>query len=618
MERHSDKHIVVLDFNKKTIRYLKEKTVSGNSVFWVYFGKNVSNFLEIKRTLGSCGVNIPISEKLQANAEKYRQDFIDGLGSLAAGTRNPWWYLTSISEKNPYVSDLYLNFCYLKTFFGISWPQGNTVFVICESPSLIKTIVENSSDITGIEYLPLISLHEKVVQRISSKIHQFFHKSFFILRFVSRIMLARLLSFFKRKRCMEGQDNPIVIHSWADYRSFSSDKQYSDIYFGDLPERLNNEGRSYFLLVDILPTIWYLTALKKIFAVKKPVHLFEDFLGFSDILDAITIFSKIPQCIPQKTSISGLLITDLLQDELQKDHQNSRIELSYLYYAAGKRMARTYNIFSFVYTFENHIWEKMMIMGIHEITDVTRIIGYAHATVNSTELSYSLSSREKDYIPLPDCILVNGEKPKNVLVASGFDATRIHVLGSIRYGNLLSPMIQNDLPKTESRILVILSADINRSLEMMNKCIEAFGQTPQFLITFKPHPIQKTSVIFEFSKGLPQRFQVSLEPLQGLLKITDAVIFSDSTASVEAAALGIPLLHIKSDFLIDTNIFNKDQFVPSVSSPDDIRISASMLIQQPEASLMAYKSHILTSIQGLFAPVDENVMMREIVLKDES
>jgi hypothetical protein len=617
MEYTSERHIVVLNYNIKSIHQIRNSNESDKSFFWVYLGKNVSHFLDIKMTLGSVGENIPISEVLQANAEKNRQDFIDCLGDLAAGSMNPWWYLTSMSEKNQYISDLYLNFCYLKTFFEISRYRKGTIFVICESQYLIKAIVENSSGTPDIEIRFFLTVSDKIIQPTISFIQRIKNKTFFILRFFARICLARSIWFLKYRSGQVGPGNPVVIHSWADHRSFSSDNTYADIYFGDLAEKLENTRSEVFLLIDFLPTILFPQALIKIHALNKPWHLFEEFITFSDLVDALVISSKMPQSLLQQTTISELSISELINEELINDRQKSRAELSYLYYAAGKRMSGSNNILSFIYTFENHIWEKMMIKGIREITDKTRIIGYAHATVNSMELSYSVSRSERDILPMPDSILVNGKKPKQVLTESGFETRMIHILGSLRYGNLFFPS-QKEPFSGQSRILVILSADNNRSLEMMNKCIQAFRDRSDSHITFKPHPIVKTSPIFKFSKDLPSWFHVSLDPLNTLLRATDVVIFSDSTASVEAAALGIPILHIKSDFLIDTNIFEKDNYVPSVSSPDQIRLCTSALLQLSGAALMEYKENIMQSIRDIFSPVDEKVLAHEILLNKES
>ena len=106
----------------------------------------------------------------------------------------------------------------------------------------------------------------------------------------------------------------------------------------------------------------------------------------------------------------------------------------------------------------------------------------------------------------------------------------------------------------------------------------------------------------------PGQFSLSTEPLGTLLDDTDVVLYSESTASVEAVARGIPILHVKSDFLIDIDIFEESHIFRSANSPDQIRTFAFELFrftrESPEESRAA--------IRDLFSPVDDNVLIKEI------
>lgn len=612
MAQDSDNNLVVLPQGKRSLAHVLDFALTGSPFSWVYFGKDVSFSIDLKNQIGSSGKNIPVGELLQRNARKYRQEYIDYLGSCAAGSQDTWYYLTSISEKNPDVSNLYLHFCYLKTFFDVAEHHNGRIFVICQDQGLIRSIQANVTANSRIEIFPLDDRITDFFHTCCLKCQKMKNKFVFLLRFTLRIFLARIVSRVCDRAPLNGVQPPVVIHSWADQRSFALNGCYDDIYFGSLAQKIEAIPQKYFFLIDILPTILYPRALRKMILVKKPWRLFEEYLSFSDVTEAIAISSEITRRPLFRHTLQDLDISPLIEEELFLDRQGARTELSYLYYAAGKRLSELHAPASFWYTFENHIWEKMIIRGLKE-SGYPRIIGYAHSTVNDMYLAYSLSLVERSIHPLPDRILVNGNKPRQILVASGFDDSRIHIVGSLRYGDLLSPVPER-IKGVRKKILVILSADINRSLEMISKCSDAFRSCNGVSVIFKSHPIQKLSGIASTVQQLPGHFSVSIEPLGTLLKDTDVAIYSDSTASVEAAARGIPILHVKSDFLIDINIFEESRLFRSASSPDQIRSITGELSGSTSGSSEEFRA----AIRDLFSPVDDYVLMQEISSDIES
>jgi len=606
MDPAKKKPVIVAGYSKKTITGILDSVGPEDQVIWAYLGKNVSTFLEIKTIFGTRGENIPVGELLQANAAECRQDFIDLLGEYAAGFEDSLWYLTSISEKNPFVSDLYLNFCYLKTAIDLINSRVEPFFIIFEDPCLVKAIGDNTGAVLEreIRLSPTFSHSSRMVQKT---IRRIMSKSVFVSRFMLRICLARAFRLLRSRAPEQGQASPILIHAWTDERSFAQKNKFVDIYFGRLSEKIEKFQKEYFLFLDVLPTMFYPHALLKLVRLEKPCRLFEEFISFSDVIHSLSVTSGIPTKTYSNAVLSGLDIVSLLTEETEKDRQTARAELSYLYFCAGKKIASSCNPRSIFYTFENHIWEKMLIVGIRKISRKVRLIGYAHATVNTMELSYSVSGAEKQIIPLPDHILVNGKTPKKVLTDSGFDPARIFILGSLRFGSMHLPPPQK--PQTGRKtILVVLSADINRSLEMISKVRDAFLHSPDVSIVFKPHPIQKISRILQHTGDLPLHFTVSTASLDALLERTDMVIFSDSTASVEAAARGIPILHLTSDFLIDINIFDQSSIVRSVGDPQEIQTVSEELFRLRRDERIRYQE----LVHALFSPINDDVLEQEI------
>jgi hypothetical protein len=74
------------------------------------------------------------------------------------------------------------------------------------------------------------------------------------------------------------------------------------------------------------------------------------------------------------------------------------------------------------------------------------------------------------------------------------------------------------------------------------------------------------------------------------------------------------LLHIKSNFTIDINIFEDTSIVPSANSPEQIRSIAMKILNRNEFS----SDSIQNVIGELFAPVDEEKLRSIISAEKES
>ncbi len=114
-----------------------------NVDYWVYLGKHATRCADIETIFGDTIKKKEIGEELQNASRSHRQNYINFIGNLAKSEKTPFWYLTSLSEKNPYVSQFFLNFCYIQALITIISDNRVTICVFCESSALIKSIKKN-------------------------------------------------------------------------------------------------------------------------------------------------------------------------------------------------------------------------------------------------------------------------------------------------------------------------------------------------------------------------------------------------------------------------------------------------------------------------------------------
>lgn len=605
--KKKQKIVLILSKPEYAIKFFSTNT-SNELDYWIYLGKNVIVFSEIEKVIGNRIKRIDTGKDLQDAARTLRKPYIDFVGSLSRNENKMAWILTSISEKNVYLSDLFLMLCYLETLDHEIKKYPGGICVFCEEPVLIRAILKNFEKYANLEIQCFNSTATTIQESIQKKLTLHKDQALFIICYFLRISCARILHILNISGQNIQKNKPVIaIHTWIDKRSFSNINSYSDVHFGNLGHLLEMNNKDFFYMFDILTLTELPRILINMSKVKISWKLFEDFLEFSDIFRAFYMAKRRKKEGKNDVFFSGREVSVLLNAGYAQDKYSLRPELSYLYYFAAKNMTRQFSVKTFIYTFENHIWEKMTIEGIRESSPHTKIVGYAHGTVDKMYLGYSLSVTEKNLIPTPDVILVNGHQAQEILFKSGFEDTNIQIIGSLRHGNLT---FINKRNKTErkSEILVVLSYDLYRSLEMIFKCVKAFSGTEDLSITFKPHPIINLEILMKFAGSLPKTFSFSSKSISTLFETANLVIYSDSNASVEAASLGIPFLHIKSDFTIDMNIFEDVELIPSVSSPQQIRIQ-SLKILNGEYPLF---EEIQMYVKKIFSLVDENKILEII------
>jgi hypothetical protein len=575
---------------------------------WVYLGTDICLSTQIGELIGTAAERLIIGDDLQECAGRYRQDYVDFVGKLSEKTNSPLWFFTSLSEKNPFLSNFFLYFCYVKLCLKYITENRYNLVIVCEDREildLLRANLQNSPSCT-------VTFHDSpadvYLYPFISLVHKIKNKCIFLIRFLLRAACAKIFSFAMRsKRQNMQEDSAILIHSWTDLRSFPKKSVYNETYLGRIGDFLEQRGCTVIYLSDVLPTLWYPKALCRLLKADKKIFLMEEFLSFRDIISCLFFVSKNYPDAPQDAIFLGIDVTSLIVHEYTRDKASFRTEQCYLNFFISQRILRSVTLNSFLFTFENHIWEKAFCEGLKK-NRMIKTIGYSIVFINRMYTCYSHSMYEKETSPVPDIILVSGSQGKEKLTEFGFKPDRIAIGGAVRYPSL--QISGKPLRVTgEKNILVALSGSLNASLELTYVSIRSFAELKKVNILIKCHPTVPFQHISPYLPDLPEHFTIVEKTIPELLDISDIVVYTESTVSVEAAARGIPLIHIKSDISIDINIFDGMTSVPSSSNPKIIRETAQEILENKQKSELLSKD----IIKDLFAPVDTDLIAKKIL-----
>ncbi|MHB8163414.1 MAG: hypothetical protein ACYDDV_03580 [Methanoregula sp.] len=544
---------------------------------------------------------VEIGDELQDTALDLREEYIHYIGKLSETSCDISWYWTSLSEKNPFISDAFLNFCYLKASTQIIKKGQGNFFIICESRAVMECIRMTLASDTSLE----IRLYDSAITKLSFSLREVCltlkSHGVFVLRFSLRAVLARIFAFFSyRRRSTLKLSRATSIHSLIDKRTFKNPSRYEDIFLGDLGAQLEDRNQNIVYICNILPTFFYPLAVTILFKRKEKCILADEFLTPVDPLVALYTVHHLYPGIPSAPRFSDMDVSPIIREEIQNDLHGVHSAHAYLHYLMGMRMSERFDFSVFIYHFENNMWEKMICAGIRQHSPNCRIIGHQHTSINIMDTNYYVSGFEKSSMPLPDLIVTIGNRARNVLIHGGFDPNRVVIGGALRYPALLEN--QQSCPETlHKKILIATTDDVNASLELIIKCIHAFRDYKNHTIIVKFHPTLPVRYVLPHLNDIPGNFVIRTDPVDVLLPECGLVIYTATSVSVEALARGIPILHIRSDMVIDRDIYEKEDNIASASKPDDILKAAEDLLGKQREN----QSTTSTLIGEMFSPVSE-------------
>ncbi|MCK4245164.1 MAG: hypothetical protein KAX20_06015, partial [Candidatus Omnitrophica bacterium] len=465
--------------------------------------------------------------------------------------------------------------------------------------------------------------HKQEIHRLESSGHSILaslrnalgivvYKGYFVARSIYRLLLARYYKLNQiPNRKLQEREGLVLLHNWVDQRSFDANGRYRDSYFGGLAGHLRNKGKSVVIVPHILPTVSYRQTLKKMVSSSENFLVPESFLEIPDISRVLV---KTMRNLPAKRAypaFEGIEVSEIIIDECRRDWGGTAAASSLLLYEVVKHWQKAgIPIDTFIYAYENQVWEKAYCMALREFYPSTKIIGYQHATVPKMLLNYFFSKDELSILPFPDKVITNGRYFERLFKESGYAPEKVVCGGAIRYAVMMNKGKATSVKKGISSpvILVTPSIDKNESIELIRKVLAAFGEKNRYKIILKLHPVVPYSSIARALGSLPENFIVSDKPVSELLKESHVLLYTCSATSIEALSLGVPVLHIKSDFMIDRD--NLSDFPSSIrqsaKNKDAIVRETEKILKTDERELSEQRLTWKELVSEMLGPVDES------------
>lgn len=426
---------------------------------------------------------------------------------------------------------------------------------LCKYLALTR-LIDNAKQNIRIENLDRISLEalNKYVQRqgYSYRCNRFtlvmqrlLHSSprFLFKLFLLTIYELILLTLSKILLEKPVDDYEYGFLSFFDYRSKDSKGRYQDPYFQPLMGYLRLRGRKFLVIVNLLQTKRWLKTFRTLFSIRRmgqytKVITVERLLSVRDILNVARLSIKSSILFRNPIRYKGQDISDLLKLSLREDiTDRSNWFFAYKNYYLSKRLSEMSALKRIFYPFENHPWEKMLVLQRNENGRRPKLIAFQHSSFSFKSLNHFPAKQERDLPIYPDKILTVGQIPKEILEKHGH-----YPEGTLQEGCALRHPYLFSNHKTSRRtrskkVAFAFSSDARTYAPILKNLKKIFGKE-NVLVYLKTHPLVDETKIF--SLPLPINFVKAQDiPWENLFREIDFLLYHDNSLGIEALQYGV-------------------------------------------------------------------------------
>lgn len=365
---------------------------------------------------------------------------------------------------------------------------------------------------------------------------------FFALCEVLFALLCKILI----RRPVGSREN--VIFSFFDHRSRGQGGGYRDPYFQPLIEHLRNRGERFLVVVHLMgvrnPGI-VIRAFLDLRRMARTIDVVpaQRLLSCADILRAAFWSLGAEIRLSERILYKGCDIGPLLNVSLREDfsHRNNWF-FAYKSRLLAEHILRDYSPKRIIYPYENHPWEKMMIVRRNQLRSGTKLVGFQHTSFSIKLLNHFPSEAERGLPIHPDRILTAGRILKEALSEHGcFPPGVVQEGCALRHGYLFEGRESHVSRGRTRKAAFAFSSDARTYPAIISNLLKIFTD-PGVTLYLKAHPLLDEGKIFP--EQMPAHFVraagISWEKLYDEI---DLLLYHDNSLGIEAMRYRITSCH---------------------------------------------------------------------------
>jgi hypothetical protein len=559
--------------------------------------------MEFKEALRGLSVIKDISARIQDTAALLRRPFYKLTAKLGLKYNSLEWWTSDISERNTMKSNLFLHCCYIY-MVSETMDEERDICVIADNTAVIKNInyLAEQRGIEVIKNCPVAIKDHLPLEIVLGLSKLVLHLGIYTL--------ARLNRAYHRvvtKKFGPTKNPDVILHTWVDEKCFGKDGQFKDRYYTVLPDHYRAKGIIWATFItfsyrNIKRSFW--SACSFLHTSLEHFIIPEDYYHIGDYLLPFEIWVKRRRFVFRETILEGVDLSILLDEYNRKEP----VHFESMYYLLFKRLAQKGIKPALVIEgFENMFTDKLMQLGVRKFMPGTVVYGFYHVVPPPNVLCFFIDADERDVAPLPDRIISNGTRYRDILIREHFPAERIVVGSALRYYYLYNLKKSSHKAGEDFRVLLVFPVEREAVIELFQKAKEAIEGLSRYKMILKPHPMQ-TKIIDTLKNEFLPGTQVFTGGMDDALGLCDVVVSAATGAVLDCVMADKEVIRVGRSTQIDFDpLAWFHEFGKPCYSINELReklLDAERRMKSPDYQSPRYSA----MLPELFSPISEDLM----------
>jgi len=501
---------------------------------------------------------LPLNRLARSKREEFREKYIEFMGQVNISNHSRRWWAMPFTNKYSLTGQLCRNLFHFQLIVEAQNSTSQTLVVLTGNQDLAEQVRRwgRNADIPVEEAIKeRFDLKQAVRRSLPAGVAKAVLSSFLLW------VLGRPL---RPKRDTLSEHFLVATHTHT--RSFSGDQTYRDAYFGPLVGDLaESDQKSIILGLPYEQPIQQLKEMKRLES-GVPVVPVDSCMSILNLLNcasqAVIAFWRPPK-LNGPAEFDGSDVTYLVKQAIKESTRSGDLFINLKMFYSARWMAQRIRLGRCLYPYENRAWEKMLILGVGAGSQQTRLVGYQHTSITPHHFNFFLAKDEAAITPLPGAIVTCGDVTRDWI---GRDGNYPSGMFSSACALRQELAVNEDGGRKQgpiANLLVALGTGDDEYASAPGFLEDALTTGDRFQVRLRPHPSLA-------SLALPQSpvYSISTGSLADDLKWADAILYTSSTVSLEAIALGIPAVYLDlGNFLSTDPLFGWTEFKWSVTEP---------------------------------------------------
>ncbi|HDK16851.1 MAG TPA: hypothetical protein ENG75_02785, partial [Nitrospirae bacterium] len=285
-----------------------------------------------------------------------------------------------------------------------------------------------------------------------------------VLWFLKKIVTKTRLGWHPSEIKSNFNASPVVMFTLIAKNSFTKERSFKDVYFGDLAKCVEADGYSPVVMGQLHDKLTG-DLLNNINSKKdNSFFLLEHIWSLKDLLSVFKrglkdFFGREPEW--PLSDFAGFDVKEFLNVNLKWELQAGYTD-SLLYYKATKNILEKISPELLIYPYENKCTERMFLKAVSEVSPDTKTIGYQHAVLTPKHIHMFLAKDESESLPLPDRIVTNGPYTARLLRETGNYPEGMITAGTAlrQAAEIPDEFIKKESPKRVKNVLLTLAEGV--------------------------------------------------------------------------------------------------------------------------------------------------------------